>query len=73
VEVAPAPVNAKAMSLMMKPITPIATVPSRHIFIESQSSLLPGFVASFNNLEADWKNDLIPKVHRTFSKINSNM
>jgi hypothetical protein len=37
----------------MKPIPPIAMVPNRHIFIESQSSVLPGFVASFSNLDAD--------------------
>jgi hypothetical protein len=64
----PAPVNAKDMSFMMKPTPPIAIVPSRHIFIESQSSVLPGFVASFNNLEADLKNDLSPKVPHTFQK-----
>jgi hypothetical protein len=56
------------MSLMMKPTAPIAAVPSRHIFIESQSSVLSGFVASFNNLEADLKNDFSPKVFRTFQK-----
>jgi hypothetical protein len=41
------------MSLIMKPIPPIATVPRKQIFIESQSSVLPGFVASFSNLDAD--------------------
>jgi len=64
---------AKDMSLMMKPTPPIAMVPSRHIFIESQSSLLPGFVESLSNLEHDLRNDLTPKVPRTFQKINSNM
>ena len=53
---------------MMKPTPPIAIVPRRHIFIESQSSVLPGFVASLYNLEADLRNDLSPKVPRTFQK-----
>jgi hypothetical protein len=56
------------MSLIMKPIPPMATVPKKHIFIESQSSVLPGFVASFSNLDADIKNDFSPKVPRTFQK-----
>jgi hypothetical protein len=34
--------------------------PKKHIFIESQSSVLPGFVASFSNLDAAAKNDLSP-------------
>jgi hypothetical protein len=54
------------MSWIMKPIPPIAMVPRKHIFIESQSSVLPGLVASFSNLDADVKNDLSPKVPRTF-------
>jgi len=54
------------MSLMTKPIIPIAAVPSAHIFIESQSSVLPGFVASLNNLEHDFRNDISPKVSRPF-------
>jgi len=61
------------MSLTMKPTPPIAAVPSRHIFIESQSSLLPGFVASLNNLEHDLRNDLGPKVSRTFQKSITDM
>jgi hypothetical protein len=55
-------------SLMIKPMPPIATVPSAHILIESQSSLPPGFVASLNNLEHDLKNDRTPKVLRTLQK-----
>jgi len=50
----------------MKPIPPITMVPRKHIFIESQSSVLPGLVASFSNLDAAVKNDLSPKVPRTF-------
>jgi len=50
----------------MKPIPPMAMVPRKHIFIESQSSVLPGFVASFSNLDAEIKNDRSPKVLRTF-------
>jgi len=41
-------------------------MPSKQIFIESQSSLLPGFVESFSSLEHDLRNDLNPKVARTF-------
>jgi hypothetical protein len=37
----------------MKPIPPIATMPKKQIFIDSQSSVLPGFVASFSSLDAD--------------------
>jgi len=47
------PGNAEDMSLIMKPIPPMAMMPKKHIFIESQSSVLPGFVASFSNLDAD--------------------
>jgi len=28
-------------------------MPRKHIFIESHNSVLPGFVASFSNLDAD--------------------
>jgi hypothetical protein len=52
----------------MKPIPPIAIMPRTHIFIDSHSSVLPGFVASFSNLDDDCKNDLSPKVPRTFQK-----
>jgi hypothetical protein len=37
-------------SLMTKPINPIAPIPKRQIFTDSQSSLLPGFTASFSVL-----------------------
>jgi hypothetical protein len=37
---------------MTKPISPTADMPKTHILIDSQSSLLPGFVASFNVLAA---------------------
>jgi len=57
----------------MNPTKPIATVPRKQIFMESQSSLLPGFVASFSNLEHDLRNDISPMVPRTLSKISSNM
>jgi len=39
--------------LIRKPIPPIAIIPRKDIFIDSQSSVLPGFVASFSNLDAD--------------------
>jgi hypothetical protein len=51
----------------------MAMVPKKQIFTESQSSVLPGFVESFSNLEADVKNDLSPNVPRHLSKIDSNM
>jgi hypothetical protein len=35
---------------MINPIKPIAPMPRKHIFIDSQSSLAPGFTASFNVL-----------------------
>lgn len=48
-------------------------MPKKHIFIDSQSSLLPGFTESFNVL-AHWdRNDLKPMflAHSTFqSDIN---
>jgi len=48
-----------------KPIPPMAITPRKHIFIDSHSSVLPGFLASFSNLDADSKNDFSPKVPRT--------
>ena len=50
----------------MKPIPPMTIVPKKQIFIESHSSVLPGFVASFSNRDTDVKNDLSPKVPRSF-------
>jgi len=41
------------MILIRKPIPPIAMTPIKHILSDSQSSVLPGFVASFSNLDAD--------------------
>jgi len=53
--------------LITNPISPIALIPRKHIFTDSQSSLLPGFTASFNVL-AHWdKNDLRPMFHRTLN------
>jgi len=59
--VVPPPCNAKDMNLMMNPIIPMAAMPRRHILMESQSSSLPGFLASFNSLETAPRNDLNPK------------
>jgi hypothetical protein len=39
--------------LIRKPIPPIAIIPRKQILIDSHSSVLPGFVASFSNLDAD--------------------
>jgi len=52
-------------SLMINPIIPIAPMPRMHIFIDSQSSLLPGFVASFSVFAHCARNDLNPIVHCT--------
>ena len=40
------------ISLMRKPTKPTAPMPSRLIFMESQSSSLPGLVASLSVLAA---------------------
>jgi len=53
------------MNLMIKPITPMTVIPRAQILIDSQSSLLPGFLASLSNLEHDLRNDLNPKVTST--------
>lgn len=50
----------------MNPIPPITIMPRKQIFIDSHSSVLPGFVASFSNRDADVKNDFSPKVVRHF-------
>jgi hypothetical protein len=42
-------------SLITKPTNPTAPIPNKLILIESQSSSLPGFVASFSVFEA-WDN-----------------
>jgi hypothetical protein len=39
--------------LIKKPIPPMARIPIKQIFIDSHSSVRPGFVASFSNLDAD--------------------
>jgi len=49
------------MILMTKPISPISKTPSKHILIESQSSLLPGFFESLSILAHDWKKDKSPR------------
>jgi len=48
--VAVAPPAARDNSLIMKPINPIAPMPNKLIFMDSQSSLLPGFTANFKVL-----------------------
>lgn len=49
------------MSFMTKPIVPTARIPSTHILMESQSSVLLGFLANLSSLEQDSKKDLNPK------------
>ena len=51
---------AKDNILMTKPTNPITPMPNRLIFMESQSSSLPGLVASFNVLAACISQDFIP-------------
>jgi hypothetical protein len=46
--------------LITKPTKPTKPMPKRLIFMESQSSSLPGFVASFNVLAACISQDFIP-------------
>jgi hypothetical protein len=55
-------------SLMTNPIIPMAPMPKKHIFTDSQSSLFPGFTANFNVLAAWDRNDLKPIfiAHSTF-------
>ncbi len=45
-------VRTEAMSRMTKPIKPTAPMPSRLIFMDSQSSVLSGFCESFRVLAA---------------------
>ena len=47
-------------SLIRKPISPTAPMASKLIFMESQSSSLPGFVASFKVLAAWDSHDRMP-------------
>lgn len=37
-------------NFIMNPISPTAPIPKKQILIDNQSSLLPGFTASFNVL-----------------------
>jgi hypothetical protein len=56
-------------NLIMNPISPTAPIPKKQIFIDSQSSLFPGFTASFSVL-AHWdRNDLKPIVFNTSHNI----
>jgi len=59
------------MSLMINPTIPTATIPSRQILTESQSSPQPGFLASFNSLAHDWRNDVSPKATRNLQTTSS--
>jgi hypothetical protein len=48
---APAPgFKTEANNLITNPTNPTAPMPNKLIFIDSQSSLLPGFVANFKVL-----------------------
>jgi hypothetical protein len=52
---------------MIKPTNPIAPMPRKHIFIDSQSSLAPGFTASFSVFALRDRNDLTLMVRRTLN------
>jgi len=55
------------MKAIMKPIPPTAIMPMVHIFRDSQSSLLEGFLAVFNSLEHEDRKDLKPIANPTNS------
>jgi len=55
------------MNFIKNAIAPIARIPRKQIFTESQSSVLPGFFASFNSLAEDLRNDFSPKVVRSLN------
>jgi hypothetical protein len=50
VAVAVAPPTAKDNNLITKPTRPITPMPKKLIFMDSQSSVLPGFIANFKVL-----------------------
>jgi hypothetical protein len=55
-----APPIANDKSFITNPIRPTAPIPNKLIFIDCQSSVLPGLTANFNVL-AHWdKNDRAP-------------
>lgn len=54
------PCRTADMSLMTNPIIPTAPMPRRQILTDSQSSLLPGLIASLSVLAACARNDLNP-------------
>ena len=51
----------------MKPIPPTAAMPIKHIFSDSQSSLLEGFLAILSNREHEDRKDAKPMVNPTYS------
>lgn len=53
----------EARNRMRKPTKPTAPMPRRLIFMESQSSSLPGFVASFMVLAACVSHDRMPMIY----------
>jgi hypothetical protein len=55
-----APPIAKDKSFIIKPINPIKPIPKKLIFIDSQSSVFPGFTASLRVLVHWVMNDCIP-------------
>jgi hypothetical protein len=57
---AAAPPIAYDKSLITNPIKPTAPMPRMLIFIDSQSSSLPGFTANFKVLPACVSQDFIP-------------
>jgi hypothetical protein len=49
-------------SFITKPTSPTAVMPSKHILIESQSSLLPGLIANLSVLAHWFRKSLKPMV-----------
>jgi len=59
--------NKKAIYDIIKPIPPTATMPIKHIFSDSQSSLRDGFLAILSSREHEDRKDLKPMVNPTNS------
>jgi hypothetical protein len=55
------------MNFIKNATAPTTKIPRKQIFTDSQSSLLPGFFASFNSLAEDLRNDFSPKVVRSLN------
>jgi hypothetical protein len=61
------------INLIINPIIPMTMTPKKQILIDSHSSSLPGFTASFISLRAELKNDLKPIVAQPSRTITSDI